>query len=216
MALAPRNATLDGESVTRTRSTDMDFVLAQSEANGTQVGGGVRLAGDPSERIADGGFDEAPGPWTFSDGATGEVTARLSGGRGLLEHRTASLAFDGLDSLGGWRPIAANDSTSALSSDFSIVHQGSASMQDALYFGFDRQFAGAARDDIGTWNWSAYTHLAMWIHRSGGVNRATLVLRDSTGASRSMGVGLAGGWSRYLFDLTRFAIDRTKIDAMDL
>src|SRR2546428_7782211 len=83
MTLAVRDTTLGTAPNWRNYTTDAEFVAAEASATNVVTQSGLRLSTNGTNLVADGTFDLAPGPWTYSNGSTGQVTAdRGARGRG--------------------------------------------------------------------------------------------------------------------------------------
>src|SRR3989475_10935006 len=114
--------------------------------------------------IADGTFDAIPGPWIYTNGTTGAVTAsRDPQARARLGHTTPVLRFDSMDNIFGanrWTPVVSNPQASSnLSQETTIRKEGNGSMRDDVTINPNNQRAGAIRDDPLPWNWSGYDRL---------------------------------------------------------
>src|SRR5436309_7607342 len=121
--------------------------------------------------IADGTFDAIPGPWIYTNGTTGAVTAsRDPQARARLGHTTPVLRFDSMDDVFGmtpWTSVVSNpQSASNLSQETAIRKEGNGSLHDDVTIAQNNQWAGAIRHDALPWNWSGYNRLASWMDRA--------------------------------------------------
>jgi len=223
VTLAVGNASLAKTGAWKNYTNDTEFLAAQESTNRVVVSSGVRLAGSTANLIADGTFDQDPGPWTYSNGSSGNVSAvRDPTARGKMGHDTARIQFDDMEAGADtrWFGLGTGGSGCLASDDNSVFHEGSGSLRCALTLTGGPSWAGAVRDDVGTWNWSPYNRLAVWIEGSAAVGvQAYVHLQNAVGANpwdSSPLIGLASGWQRIVFDYSAFPGDATAIDRVDL
>src|SRR2546426_2944576 len=157
--------------------------------------------------IADGTFDAIPGPWIYTNGTTGAVTAsRDPQARARLGHTTPVLRFDSMDDVFGanpWTPAVSNGQASSnLSQETTTRKEGNGSMQDDVTLTQNNQWAGAFRDDPLPWNWSGYDRLAIWMNKATpGTLWGWVYVQDEAGANSWGLFSLVSGWYRYPIDL---------------
>ena len=178
------------------------------------LGGGVGANSAPqvvrnaTNLIADGTFDAIPGPWIYTNGTTGAVTAsRDPQARARLGHTTPVLRFDSMDNIFGanpWTPVVSNaQASSNLSQETTIRMEGNGSMQDDVTITQNNQWAGAFRDDPLPWNWSGYDRLAIWMNKATpGTLWGWVYVQDQAGANSWGLFSLVSGWYRYPMDLS--------------
>src|SRR3989449_8695599 len=153
--------------------------------------------------IADGTFDAIPGPWIYTNGTTGAVTAsRDPQARARLGHTTPVLRFDSMDDVFGanpWTPAVSNGQASSnLSQETTTRKEGNGSMQDDVTLTQNNQWAGAFRDDPLPWNWSGYDRLAIWMNKATpGTLWGWVYVQDEAGANSWGLFSLVSGWYRY-------------------
>src|SRR2546422_6741063 len=157
--------------------------------------------------IADGTFDAIPGPWIYTNGTTGAVTAsRDPTARARLGHTTPVLRFDSMDDVFGstlWTSAVSNpQSSSNLSQETAIRSEGTGSLKDEVTIAQNNQWAGAIRDDPLRWNWSGYDRLAIRMDKATpGTLWAWVYVQDEAGGNAWGLFSLVTGWYRYPVDL---------------
>src|SRR2546425_1285009 len=177
------------------------------------LGGGVGANSAPqvvrnaTNLIADGTFDAIPGPWIYTNGTTGAVTAsRDPQARARLGHTTPILRFDSMDNIFGanrWTPVVSNaPASSNLSQETTIRIEGNGSMRDDVTINQNNQWAGAFRDDPLPWNWSGYDRLAIWMNKATpGTLWGWVYVQDQAGANSWGLFSLVSGWYGCPMDL---------------
>src|SRR3990170_1126178 len=224
VTLAPGNASLAKSSSWRNYTVDADFRNANESSSNVAVIGGVRLLGDPSNRIRNGTFASG-GDWTFN--STGNVTAGLDAGRARLNHSSAGatpiMQFDSMDDVFGptpWTGAAfGGGSSSTLNQEFVFRIEGIGSLKDDITVGAGPgSYAGAYRDDAGTWNWSAFHRMTVWAAVITPGVQMYFHLQNGFGANPwdAPGQSLQAGWYPYIFDLTPFPGDLSAVDRVDV
>jgi len=176
-------------------------------AGGMVANSDPRVVWNATNLIVDGTFDAVPGPWSYTNGSTGAVTASLDPtARARLGHTTPVLRFDSMDDVFGptpWTSAASNaQATSSLSQETAIRTEGNGSLQDDVTFAQNNQWAGAIRDDPLPWNWSGYDRLAIWMNKAtSGSLWAWVYVQDEAGGNSWGLFALVNGWYRYPVDL---------------
>src|SRR3989449_1277983 len=175
--------------------------------------GGMVASSDPrvvrnaTNLIVDGTFDAIPGPWIYTNGTTGAVTAsRDPTARARLGHTTPVLRFDSMDDVFGstlWTSAVSNpQSSSNLSQETAIRSEGTGSLKDEVTIAQNNQWAGAIRDDPLRWNWSGYDRLAIRMDKATpGTLWAWVYVQDEAGGNAWGLFSLVTGWYRYPVDL---------------
>src|SRR6266545_5590700 len=104
--------------------------------------------------VADGTFDAIPGPWTYTNGTTGVVTAEHDPtARARLGASTPVLRFDSMDDIFGpspWVSMISNPggATSNLSQATVTREEGTGSMRDdVMILANGNRWGGALRND---------------------------------------------------------------------
>ncbi len=222
LALAPGTATLAKTSLWRNFTSDAEFLASRDAATNVSVGSGLRLANHAANLIRDGTFNETTGPWTYVNGTTGQiVSARDLGGWARLWHPAPRAQFDSMDDVfgtGPWTGVSNGKSTSTLSQS-TVRVEGSGSLRDDLTIvqqGFN--WIGAFRDDSGTWNWSAYNRLGVWINVNASGLAASILLDNPGGQNWGSWVpqSLTPGWRRYIFDISPSFGTNDQINAVEV
>src|SRR5712692_6661711 len=197
-----------------TTAGSVDHVNDRASVGPTALDGGVVANADPwvvrnaTNLIADGTFDAIPGPWVYTNGTTGTVTAsRDPEARAKLGHTTSVLRFDSMDDVFGanpWTPVVSNaQESSNLSQETTIRKEGNGSMRDDVTINQNNQWAGAFRDDPLPWNWSGYDRLAIWMNKATpGTLWGWVYVQDQAGANSWGLFSLVSGWYRYPMDLS--------------
>lgn len=171
--------------------------------------------------IVDGAFDAIPGPWVYTNGTTGAVTAsRDPQARARLGRTTPVLRFDSMDDVFGATPwtsvVSSSKSSSNLSQETAIRTEGNGSMRDDVTITQNSQWAGAIRDDPLPWNWSGYDRLAIWMNKATpGTLWAWVYVQDESGANSWGLFSLLSGWYRYPVDLSA-PLDMTRITSVEI
>ena len=224
VALAPGTATLAQVSLWRNYTSDAEFLASQDSATNVSVGSGLRLVNQAANLIQDGTFDQTTGPWTFVNGTAGQVlSARDPGGNARLWHLTPRVQFDSMDDVFGtnnWAAVSYGRSTSSLSQSTSVRVEGSGSLRDDLVIAQQggTNPIGAIRDDPGTWNWSAYNRLGVWINVNASGIAASILLDNPGGWNWVSWIpqSLTPGWRRYVFDISPGYGTNNQIDAVQV
>src|SRR2546422_360957 len=116
--------------------------------------------------IADGTFDAIPGPWIYTNGTTGAVTAsRDPQARARLGHTTPVLRFDSMDDVFGANPWTSSVSNGQVSSNLSqetaIRTEGDGSSGDEIAFASTGAATGTVYiDDIVLFNSTTFAESA--------------------------------------------------------
>src|SRR5213594_1133574 len=188
--LAAGDATLATTPSWRNYTTDAEFAAADASSMNVIAQSGLRLTTNGTNLLADGTFDLAPGPWTYANGSTGQVSAvREPGARARLSHTSPNSQFDAMDDALTSQPWTADSAgpgwSSAISQETAIRREGTGSLRDVLTIGGggSGNYAGVYRDDPGTWNWSAYDRLAIWIEGTGAAGGGVYVFLDNLGGT---------------------------------
>ncbi|HYS72483.1 MAG TPA: hypothetical protein VEO96_00660 [Thermoplasmata archaeon] len=211
VALAPGLATLAPVPSWWNFTSDAEFLAAEASATNVSVGSGLRLVDQAANLIQDGSFNQTQGPWTYVNGTTGRVlSARDAGRNARLWHLTPSAQFDSMDNVFGTRPwtaVSNGQSTSTLGQSTGTRHEGSGSLRDDVTLakqGGGNNWVGALRDDPGTWNWSAYNRLGVWINVNASGLAASILLSNLGGQNWISWIpqSLSTGWHRYIFDVS--------------
>ncbi|HKZ64636.1 MAG TPA: hypothetical protein VJ400_09365 [Thermoplasmata archaeon] len=229
------NATLAAGNASLTRSSfskpydGSNFAAENESSPNVTVGPDVRLAGDPNNRIANGGFN-TPANWTYTP--SGNVSAAWDpvGRRARMNHSSNDanpFQFDSMDDVAttGWPggPGSCDIGASITLNQEVVpgtVREGLGSLLADLDFGgFPTRVCSAGRNNAGTWDWSAYTHLAVWIEGTAAVGLEAYVhLENGFGGNPwdSNRTTLSSGWTRIFFDLAPFTIGGGDSAAIDL
>src|SRR5256712_5078538 len=166
-----------------------------------------RVVRNATKLIVDGTFDAIPGPWIYTNGTTGAVTAsRDLTARARLGHSTPVLRFDSMDDVFGSTPwvsaVSNPQSSSNLSQETVIRTEGNGSMKDDVTIAQNNQWAGAIRDDPLPWNWSGYNRLAIRMDKATPRTLwAWVYVQDEAGGNSWGLFSLVTGWYRYPVDL---------------
>ena len=176
-----------------------------------------RVVRNATNLIADGTFDAIPGPWNYTNGTTGAVTAsRDPIARARLGHTEPVLRFDSMDDVFGmtpWTSMVSNpQSASNLSQETAIRKEGNGSLHDDVTIAQNNQWAGAIRNDPLPWNWSGYNRLAIWMDRATpSALTAWVFVQDQFGGISLGQYALVAGWYRYPLDLNA-PLDVSQVD----
>src|SRR5438093_1018861 len=176
-----------------------------------------RVVRNATNLIADGTFDAIPGPWNYTNGTTGAVTAsRDPTARARLGHTEPVLRFDSMDDVFGmtpWTSMVSNpQSASNLSQETAIRKEGNGSLHDDVTIAQNNQWAGAIRNDPLPWNWSGYNRLAIWMDRATpSALTAWVFVQDQVGGISLGQYALVAGWYRYPLDLNA-PLDVSQVD----
>src|SRR5437879_5197016 len=160
VTLAAGNATLATTATWWNYTTDATFLASQDSSTNVVVSSGLRLINNATGLIQDGTFNLAPGSWTYANGATNQVLAQRDPiGRGRVSHSTPRFQFDSMDAVFGtrpWRSVANGQSATTLAQSTAIRDAGAASLRADVTTNArgSGSYAGAYRNDWGTWNWS--------------------------------------------------------------
>src|SRR3989441_9497424 len=122
-------------------TSPMNLAMDRASPDANPVAGGVvansapRLVRNATNLIADGTFDAIPGPWIYTNGTTGAVTAsRDPQARARLGHTTPGLRFDSMDDVFGANPwtssVSNGEGSRNLSQETAIRTEGNGSMRD--------------------------------------------------------------------------------------
>src|SRR6266568_4592253 len=220
VSVAPGIATLAQTPLWRNYTNDSDFLASEDSATNVSVSSGLRLVDQAVNLIQDGTFDQTSGLWTYANGATGQVlAARDAGGRARLWHLTPRLQFDSMDNVFGthpWVGVGNGKSSSILGQSTTVRVEGSGSLRDNVTIGQQGggNWVGAIRDDPGTWNWSAYNRLGVWINVNASGLAASILLTNLGGQNWVSWIpqSLTPGWHRYVFDISPSFGTNTQID----
>ncbi len=210
VALAPKLATLAQVPSWWNFTSDAEFLAAEDSATNVSVSAGLRLVDQAANLIQDGPFNQTQGPWTYVNGTTGQVlSARDPGGSARLWHLTPRVQFDSMDDVFGtypWASVANGKSSSVLSQSTAVRVEGSGSLRDNVTIGQQGggNWVGAIRDDPGTWNWSAYSRLGVWINVNASGLAASILLTNLEGQNWVSWIpqSLTPGWRRYVYDIS--------------
>ena len=176
-----------------------------------------RVVWNATNLIADGTFDAIPGPWNYTNGTTGAVTAsRDPTARARLGHMEPVFRFDSMDDVFGmtpWTSMVSNpQSASNLSQETAIRKEGNGSLHDDVTIAQNNQWAGAIRNDPLPWNWSGYNRLAIWMDRATpSALTAWVFVQDQVGGISLGQYALVAGWYRYPLDLNA-PLDVSQVD----
>jgi hypothetical protein len=205
----------------------MDPSTNHAAADASRLAGGVlansapQLVRNATNLVADGTFDQTPGPWTYTNGTTGAVTAsRDPQARARLGHTTPVLHFDSMDDVFGatpWTSAVSNGQVSSnLSQETTIRMEGNGSLRDDIAVTSNNQRAGAIRHDPLPWNWSGYDRLAIWMNKATPGNLwAWVYVQDQNGENEWGLFSLVTGWYRYPMDLTA-PLDLAQISSIEI
>jgi len=220
VAVAPGSATLAQTPLWWNYTNDSDFLASEDSATNVSVSSGLRLVDQAVNLIQDGTFNQTSGLWTYANGATGQVlAARDAGGSARLWHLTPRVQFDSMDNVFGthpWASVANGKSSSILGQSTTVRVEGSGSLRDNVTIGQQGggNWVGAIRDDPGTWNWSAYNRLGVWINVNASGLAASILLTNLGGQNWVSWIpqSLTPGWHRYVFDISPSFGTNTQID----
>jgi len=207
LAFAPLGATVLGIGGVSDPAKDRAFADAHTLSGGVGVNSAPRVVRNATNLISDGTFDAIPGPWIYTNGTTGAVTAsRDPSARARLGHTTNVFRFDSMDDVFGpnpWTGAVSNPTASSnVSQETTIRTEGNGSMRDDVTITQNNQWAGAYRDDPLPWNWSGYDRLAIWMNKATpGTLWAWVYVQDEAGANSWGLFSLVSGWYRYPVDL---------------
>jgi len=224
VTLAPGIATLGRTPDWRNYTSDADFLASEDAAMNVAVNSGVRLINHATNLIQDGAFNQTMGPWTYINGTTGQVlSARDPRGSGRLWHLTPRAQFDSMDNVFGtqlWTSVSNGKSSSVLSQSTVVREEGSGSLRDNLTIGQSGvgNWIGAIRDDPGTWNWSAYNRLGVWINSNASGLAASILITNLGGQNWVSWIpqSLSPGWHRYVFDISPSFGTNDQIDQVEV
>ncbi len=180
-----------------------------------------QLVRNATNLITDSTFDAVPGPWIYTNGTTGAVTAsRDPQARARLGHTTPVMRFDSMDDVFGttpWTSVVSNGQVSSnLSQETAIRREGIGSMRDDIAVTSNNQWAGAIRDDSLPWNWSGYDRLAIWMNKATpGTLWAWVYVQDESGENTWGLFSLVAGWYRYPMDLGA-PLDLTRVSSIEI
>ena len=225
VTLAAGNATLATTATWWNYTTDATFLASQDSSTNVVVSSGLRLINNATGLIQDGTFNLAPGPWTYASGTTNQVIAQRDPvGRARLSHSTPRFQFDSMDAVFGtrpWRSVANGQSASTLAQSTAIREEGTGSLRDYVTINSQGSgsYAGAYRNDWGTWNWSAYNRLAIWIEGTNASGLSAFILMTNLAGvnwASWMPQHLAPGWHRYVYDISAFSGTNDQIDQVQV
>ncbi|HYS99545.1 MAG TPA: hypothetical protein VEO20_02665 [Thermoplasmata archaeon] len=224
VALAPGFAALAQVPSWWNFTSDAEFLAAEASATNVSVGSGLQLAAQATNLIQDGSFNLTQGPWTYVNGTTGQVlSARDAGRDARLWHLTPSVQFDSMDNVFGthpWTAVSNGQSTSTLGQSTGTRHEGSGSLRDDVTLAQQGggNWVGAVRDDPGTWNWSAYNRLGVWINVNASGLAASILLSNLGGQNWVSWIpqSLSTGWHRYIFDVSPSFGTNDRIDQVEV
>jgi len=205
--LAPVNGTVAGTAGSADHANGLISAGPPPLAGGMVASSDPRVVRNATNLIVDGTFDAIPGPWIYTNGTTGAVTAsRDLTARARLGHSTPVLRFDSMDDVFGSTPwvsaVSNPQSSSNLSQETVIRTEGNGSMKDDVTIAQNNQWAGAIRDDPLPWNWSGYDRLAIRMNKATpGTLWAWVFVQDQAGGNSWGLVSLVSGWYRYPIDL---------------
>jgi hypothetical protein len=212
VSLDAGNATLATTADWWNYTTDADFLASEASAANLVVNSGLRLVNRATSLIQDGTFNQTAGPWTYTNGTTGQVlSARDPGGSARLWQLTPRTQFDSMDAVFGtppWTSVQNGKSFSVLSQSTVVRAEGTGSLRDDLTIGQvggGFNWVGAIRDDSpGTWNWSAYNRLGVWINPNASGLAASILVGNVNGQNWYSWIpqSLSPGWHRYIFDIS--------------
>src|SRR2546428_340443 len=222
VAFAPGNATLALTPRWTNDTSDAEFLASEDSATNVSVNSGLRLVNQARSLIQDGAFNQTVGPWTYANGSTGQVvSARDPGGSARLWHLTPRVQFDSMDSVFGthpWTAVSSGKSSSTLSQSTFVRKEGTGSLRDDVTIGQQggANWVGAIRDDPGTWNWSAYNRLGVWINVNASGLAASILLTNLGGQNWISWIpqSLSPGWRRYIFDISPSFGTNNQIDQL--
>ena len=208
VAFVPGNATLALTPRWTNDTSDAEFLASEDSATNVSVNSGLRLVNQARSLIQDGAFNQTAGPWTYVNGSTRQVvSARDPGGSARLWHLTPTIQFDSMDNVFGthpWTAVSSGKSSSTLSQSTFVRKEGTGSLRDDVTIGQQggANWVGAIRDDPGTWNWSAYDRLGVWINVNASGLAASILLTNLGGQNWISWIpqSLSPGWRRYIFD----------------
>jgi hypothetical protein len=222
VSLALGNASLRKTSEWTNFTNDAAFLAANNGTgtSGVVVNSGVRLAGSAANVISDGTFDQAPGPWSYTNGTTRNVTAsRDPTAKAKMGHDTPRTQFDSMDNpLVNWNSIGSGGPLiTDWARDTAVVQEGSASLRIGMSFPGGAGYAGAQRI-LGGADWSAYNRLALWLDRTTATPvEVYLFIRDLSATSDSTPPQtISSNWARYRFDFGALAIDPSAVDIVEI
>src|SRR2546425_5657413 len=219
--LAPVNGTVAGTAGSADHANGLISAGPPPLAGGMVANSDPRVVRNATNLIVDGTFDAIPGPWIYTNGTTGAVTAsRDPTARARLGHTTPVLRFDSMDDVFGstpWTSAVSNpQSSSNLSQETIIRTEGSGSMRDDVIVSQNNQWAGAIRDDPLPWNWSGYDRLAIRMDKATpGTLWAWVYVQDEAGGNAWGLFSLVTGWYRYPVDLNT-PLDVSKVTYVEV
>src|SRR2546425_987155 len=205
--LAPVNGSVSGTAGSADHANGLVSAGPRPLSGGMVVSSDPRVVRNATNLIGDGTFDAIPGPWIYTNGTTGAVTAsRDPTARARLGHTTPVLRFDSMDDVFGstlWTSAVSNpQSSSNPSQETAIRSEGTGSLKDEVTIAQNNQWAGAIRDDPLRWNWSGYDRLAIRMDKATpGTLWAWVYVQDETGGNAWGLFSLVTGWYRYPVDL---------------
>src|SRR2546422_536595 len=120
-----------------------------------------------------------------------------------------------------WRSVANGQSASTLAQSTTIREEGTGSLRDSVTINSQGSgsYAGAYRNDWGTWNWSAYNRLAIWIEGTNASGLSAFILMTNLAGvnwASWMPQHLAPGWHRYVYDISAFSGTNDQIDQVQV
>src|SRR3990172_8031657 len=205
------NATLGTTAGSFLQDQDGDFIPNGTlDASLEIADDSIRLAGDPSNRVTDGDFSAGTN-WTYANTSRAVAawdSTNLSGGMGTGTPWRQEDSFDDGASSFRWTGVGGGATCGILSDDPLHVEGAERVRCDYNNPGAQSNWAGASKDQAGTWDWSAYNRLAIWLNAtntSGSGNLTFYIYLDDTvilwsSANQSVGAG----WENHVFDLTAF------------
>src|SRR5438093_3008367 len=182
-----------------------------------------RVVWNATNLIADGTFDAIPGPWNYTNGTTGVVTAgRDATARARLGAKTSVLRFDSMDDIFGPSPWVGavsgpGKATSNLSQETAVRQEGTGSMRDDVtILQNGNQWGRAFRYDPLAWNWSGYDRMAIRMNKgSPTFVWGWVYVQDQKGGTAWGFFTLVAGWYRYAFDLNT-TLDASAVDFLQV
>src|SRR2546422_3042063 len=219
--LAPVNGSVSGTAGSADHANGLVSAGPRPLSGGMVVSSDPRVVRNATNLIGDGTFDAIPGPWIYTNGTTGAVTAsRDPTARARLGHTTPVLRFDSMDDVFGatpWTSVVSNQqSSSNLSQETAIRSEGTGSLKDEVMIAQSNQWAGAIRDDPLPWNWSGYDRLAIRMDKATpGTLWAWVYVQDEAGGNAWGLFSLVTGWYRYPVDLNT-PLDVSKVTYVEV
>src|SRR3990172_6529113 len=209
ITIAGGNATLGTTAGSFLQDQDADFTPNGSLDAALEIGGdSIRLAGDPSNRVANGDFSAGTN-WTYANTSRAVVawdSTNLTGGMGVGTPWRQGGSFDPPTP---WSSTSSAGASSVLNDELVITHDGGGSLRDDVnFFGDASRWAGASRAP-GPWNWSAYDRLGLWLNNAsgGGPGLAVYVYLESINPAvswSSPNQSVSTGWEYHGFNLDPF------------